>query len=139
MSDTPATNSEQLEEGAEPSAIETPENEELETPAESESLETVDTETPEPEAESLSEAEEMSQLSREEFVQIRTEFGDEIAAQIMAEGGDYDDAVQLRLSALEDENVKLRERLGALEGQGKGTPAPVSTATEKRGIFKATK
>jgi hypothetical protein len=152
MSDTP-TNSEQLEEVVtEPSATETPEStEELETPAESESLETepiedAPAESDEELSQESTETEELTQevsevvsLSRDDFVQIRTEFGDEIAATVMAEGGDYDDAVQLRLAALDTENVQLRARVAELEEGRTGSPAPVSTAATKRSIFNCTK
>ena len=94
-------------------ATETPEEQE-EQEAE-ETQETAETEEP---AETATEEEETTEpeaMSREQFVAVADEFGDDVAAQVMRDGGTAADAVRIAYGRVKDENEKLRERVAELE------------------------
>ena len=116
-------------EATEPEATDTDANAEIVDAEEPEA----DTESDEPETE-LTEDEEQHDaegLTRDEFCAIRDEFGDGIASQIMADGGDYNDALRLYCGTLEEENETLRARVAELSAdRGGGTPAPVKPAKD---------
>ena len=80
---------------------------------------------------------EDTKLSRSEFLKIATEFGADIAAQTVRDGGDYTSALKLAFS-------QSKERIKALEADAAkhpstsfGSPAPVvdATKTQKQSLF----
>lgn len=75
---------------------------------------------------------EVTQLSREEFLKIATEFGADVAAQTVKDNGNYVSALTLAYS-------QSKERIKALEADAAktaktqfGTPVPVSTPTQPK-------
>ena len=65
-------------------------------------------------------------MSRDEFIAIADEFGDDIAARAMREGGGVDAARKMYTDALKQENEQLREKVAELEAaSGNGKPAKV--------------
>ena len=119
--ETPVVESEEVVE-----TVETPVVEELAA------AETVEAE-PEVEVEAEAEVEEVvAELSREEFAQISTEFGAEIASKIMCEGGDYSTALKLHADALADENKALKAQLSELDSGSRGIPAKAVAAAEPK-------
>jgi hypothetical protein len=141
------TNSEQLEDAGvkEPQAPETPEAKKDETPVPAESAPKVKPEEPAesaPEGEKATEqaqeaAPEAKPLSREEFVKIMDEFGAEIAALTVRDGGDYPYAMKLAYLVSEKENKTLRGRVAELEAKTKsgGQAVPVSADKPKPKLF----
>ena len=126
-----------------PEAVEVEKQEEAKpvevTPAEA-AEKAVEAETPEgkPEAEQAQEAApEAKPLSREEFVKIVDEFGAEIAAQTVRNGGDYASALRLAYDASKAEGVTLRGRVAELEAKTKsgGQAVPVSADKAKPKLF----
>jgi hypothetical protein len=108
-----------------------------ETPAEA-TEQAVEAETPEGEAEKKQEAApEAKPLSREEFVKIVDEFGAEIAAQTVRDGGDYSAALRLAFAATKKENETLRGRVAELEAKTKngGQAVPVIADKPKPKLF----
>jgi len=81
----------------------------------------------EPAAEVVEEpAEEVKkELSREEFARINAEFGAEIAAQVMCDGGDYVAALKLAYEATRTERDQLRVQLAEATKSEHGTPVKV--------------
>lgn len=81
------------------------------------------------------------QMSREEFVRIADEFGNDIAVQTVKDGGDYHAALAAYAKQQKDENAKLRARVAELESAGAGTPAKVTAvpAKEKASLFNSEK
>lgn len=81
------------------------------------------------------------ELSRDEFLQIVKEFGADVAAQTVADGGGYVEALKLAAGKLKKENADLRAQVEKLAGNSCGTPAPVKAApkTEKQSLFKTGK
>lgn len=76
------------------------------------------------------------ELSREEFLQIVKEFGADIAAQTVADGGGYVEALKLAAEKLKTENADLRAQVAQFNANKCGTPAPVSAPkTEKKSLF----
>ena len=71
---------------------------------------------------------ETEAMSREEFKQIKDEFGAEIAADTFANGGNY----QTALKAAYDKTKAENEVLSASDG---GTPATVATAKNEKGCL----
>lgn len=108
------------------------------TPAETAELTApvVETETPEGEEEKP-----VVELSRDEFLQIVKEFGADVAAQTVADGGGYVEALKLAAGKLKKENADLRAQVDKLATNSCGTPAPVNAAqkTEKQSLFKTGK
>jgi hypothetical protein len=86
-------------------------------------------------------APEAKPLSREEFVKIVDEFGAEIAAQTVRDGGDYSTALRLAYDASKAANETLRGRVAELEAKHKsgGTPVPVTAAREVAPLFRVKK
>lgn len=86
--------------------------------------ETVETETP---AEVLSEVveDEPEQLSREEFLRVVEEFGSEIAAQTVKDGGSYATALKASHDALKADNEALNAKVTELSESKGGRPAKV--------------
>jgi hypothetical protein len=104
--------------------------------------EAVDATTPEGEPETVTEmAQESKPLSREEFVAIVDEFGAEIAALTVRDGGDGAYAMRLAYLAAKKENESLRGRVAELESKNKsgGTPVPVTAAREVAPLFRVKK
>ena len=108
------------------------------TPAETAELTAPVVETVTPEGE---EDKSVVELSRDEFLQIVKEFGAEVAAQTVADGGGYVEALKLAAGKLKKENADLRAQVEKLAGNSCGTPAPVKAApkTEKQSLFKTGK
>lgn len=75
-----------------------------------------DPETPPPPA-----TEQQSDESRAEFKRMCADFGQEIAAQVFADGGGYDAAREAYYKAIEAENKALKAKVAALPSGG--TPA----------------
>jgi hypothetical protein len=72
-------------------------------------------------------------LSREEFTRIADRFGNDIAAQIVRDGGDYQNAMELHLEALEAANKELRERVTELsQAKVSGGAVPVTDKTKTK-------
>jgi hypothetical protein len=124
-----------------PEAVETQQTQEVkpveETPAEA-TEQAVEAETPEGEAEKKQEdAPEAKPLSREEFVKIVDEFGAEIAAQTVRDGGDYSAALRLAFAATKKENETRRGRVAELEAKTKngGQAVPVIADKPKPKLF----
>jgi hypothetical protein len=86
-------------------------------------------------------AQESKPLSREEFVAIVDEFGAEIAALTVRDGGDGAYAMRLAYLAAKKENESLRGRVAELESKNKsgGTPVPVTAAREVAPLFRVKK
>jgi hypothetical protein len=99
-------------------------------------------EAPAPEGEKATEqaqesAPEVKPLSRDEFVKIVDEFGADIAAQTVRDGGDYSSALKLAFDASKAEAVTLRGRVAELESKTKsgGQAVPVTEAKLKAKLF----
>jgi len=131
------TETEETEAVDESSAVEESDREEESTELTEQAVDTegntdaVEAETPE--------EDEGEPLSREEFTRIVDDFGAEIAAQTVKEGGTYADALKASHDALKADNEELRERLTAAEQTSTGQPAKVVPAAEKKSVFKTTK
>lgn len=82
----------------------------------------------EPEDETPPEEEPAEAMSREEFTRIADEFGAEIAAQTMKDGGNYESALNASHDALKADNEALRKQVAELESTGTGKPAKVTAA-----------
>jgi hypothetical protein len=121
-------------------ATETPEATEPEAEAadapEAEAPEQVEPESvdPEPEPETTDEPEAMS---REQFVAVADEFGDDVAAQVMRDGGTVEDAARIAYQRTKDENEQLRKRVAELEtARPSGTPAKASELKETKPLIR---
>jgi len=129
----------------EPEPEETEELEAVETAAESEVAEPVEEPEaePEPPAEEVTDENEDEQepepLSRDEFIRITDEFGADIAAQTVKDGGNYSTALRAWADSLQAENDALKDRVSELEATGTGTPAKVVTAQPKKASLFHTK
>jgi len=126
-----------------PKAVETEQKQEAVkpvevTPAEAAAPVAVEAETPKGETEQKQKAApESKPLSREEFVKIVDEFGADIAAQTVRDGGDYFTALRLAYVAGKKENDTLRGRVAELEAKTKsgGQAVPVSADKPKPKLF----
>ena len=79
---------------------------------------------------------EMAQpIDREEFKRIKTDFGAEIAASIVENGGSYQDALQLSYVAAKAEIDALRERVEELSRVEGGIAVPVIEKKETQSLF----
>jgi hypothetical protein len=112
----------------------------VETPAEAAAPAAVEATAPEGEQvteQAQEAAPEAKPLSREEFVKIADEFGAEIAALTVRDGGDYPYAMKLAYMASEKENKTLRGRVAELEAKTKsgGQAVPVSADKPKPKLF----
>ena len=108
---------------------------EVETPA----IETPAAEVPvdEPEPDDSEDDPEPESMSREQFVAVADEFGDDVASQVMRDGGTAEDAARIAYKQQKDENEKLRNRVAELESSGVGgKPAPVKELNEKKPLIK---
>ena len=110
-----------------------------ETPAEA-TEQAVEAETTEGEQvteQAAAPAPEAKPLTREEFVKIVDEFGAEIAAQTVRDGGDYSSALRLAYDASKADAVTLRGRVAELEAKTKsgGQAVPVSADKPKSKLF----
>lgn len=79
---------------------------------------------------------ELSELSRDEFVKIADEFGDEVASCVMRDGGNYETALALAYKSAQVENAKLKEQLS--QSNSNGRPVKVVDAPKdgkKPGLF----
>jgi len=110
-----------------------------ETPAEAAVPAAVEATAPEGEqvTEQAAVAPEAKPLSRDEFVRIVDEFGAEIAAQTVRDGGDYSTALRLAYDASKAESKTLRGRVAELEAKTKsgGQAVPVSADKPKPKLF----
>jgi len=133
------TELEQTEEAVEVDAAETSEEvveaEEAEVEA--------DENTDEPEAVELSEeskAEESDEVSRTELARISNDFGAEILAQVVKDGGDYQTALHLAYKAECEKSAALETALSEAKASKSGQPVPVAAAPEKpKSLFKTGK
>ena len=126
------TSSEQLEEAVvtEPEATETPEAVVDEVVEQAESAPTVEEESPETPA--AEEKPEDAAMSRAEFIAIVDEFGADVAAQTVREGGNYTSALKLAYSS-EKKARMAAEALAAEPVATKGgIPVPVVAANDKK-------
>jgi len=57
---------------------------------------------------------ESGELSRDEFIEIAEQFGDEIAVKVLKDGGDFDDAMLAYCDMLKTENKELKEKMSEL-------------------------
>jgi hypothetical protein len=55
------------------------------------------------------------ELSRDEFIEIAEQFGDEIAVKVLKDGGDFDDAMLAYCDMLKTENEGLKKKMSELE------------------------
>jgi hypothetical protein len=111
---------EEAPEAVEPGAVEEPKAE-------------AEEEKSEPSAEAAPAAEsnkELSQMTREEFAQIADEFGNDVAAQTMKDGGNYESALKLAYDGVKVELDKLKAQFS--QTGTNGTPVPVSEAKDKK-------
>lgn len=92
----------------------------------------------EPEAEEdPAEEDAPAELSRDEFCRIVDEFGAEIAAQTVKNGGDYNTALKAFADAQTQELTKARERIAELEAaQSSGRPAKVNEMKDTKPLIK---
>jgi len=132
-------------------ALAAKEAEELKLNEEAEAAELATKEAAEKEAAELAEKEEAerlaagkndedSQFSRNEFNRITDEFGAEVAAQTVKDGGDYGTALELHAKQLAEKNSKQAERIVELEAaQTGGKPAAAGEAKETKGLFNTKK
>lgn len=114
---------EKAEEPEAPEADEKPESEEVEP--EVEEAEEVEVEEPaeEPESEGL---------SRAEFIAVADEFGNDVAVQIMRDGGTVEDAARIAYKAAQEE-IELLKKNSLKAG---GSPAKVSEAKETKPLIR---
>ncbi len=76
------------------------------------------------------------ELSRDEFLKVVDEFGAEIAAQIVKDGGDYTAALKLAYEQTKARLASAMASLAELAAGRAGTPAPVADATKvKKSLF----
>lgn len=68
------------------------------------------------------------EMSRDEFLKIVEEFGNDIAIQIVRDGGDYQKAIKLAYDATMKKNMELSEKLKEMEMSKTGTPIKVVDA-----------
>ena len=106
-----------------------------ETPAEA-TEQAVEAETQEGEVVTVQtqpDAPEAKPLISDEVVKILDEFGAEIAAKTVRDGGDYSTALRLAFDASRAEAVTLRGRVAELEAKTKsgGQAVPVTAAEKK--------
>lgn len=116
-------------------SVEAVETVEAEETGEAEADET--TEETETESEAVEETEEPDQtlsLDADEFCRIADEFGAEIAAQTVRDGGNYESALRLAYDRLNDENEQLKAKLS--ESAKGGTPAKVVEAKERKPLIR---
>jgi len=93
-------------------------------------VEAVETPAEEPEAQTEPEPQV---LSRDEFTRIADRFGNDIAAQIVRDGGGYDKAMELHLESLETVNKALLEQVAELTMKTKsGGAVPVTDKTKTK-------
>ena len=83
--------------------------------------------------------EEDAALSRAEFTRIADEFGAEIAAQTVRDGGDYSTALRAYADSLAAENETLRGRVAELESLTGTKPVKVVEKKEKASLFNSGK
>ena len=100
-----------------PEADEKPESEEVE---------------PEVEESEADEKPESEGLSREEFVAVADEFGNDVAVQIMRDGGTVEDAARIAYKAAQEE-IEMLKKSGLKVG---GSPAKTTEAKEKKSIIR---
>lgn len=99
-------------------------------------VETAPEELSTPEVPVVETSEPVEQLSRDEFKKIVDEFGAEIAAQTVLNGGSYTDALSASHAALKAENEELRVKVAEFEKNKGAVPAKVVPAKQKASLFK---
>lgn len=117
-----------------------------ETPAEAAPV-AVEAETPEGEQAAEApvvpepEVEQKPELSRSEFLRIVDEFGADIAAQTVKDGGDYGAALKLAFDKRGEEIAALAKQCSEMKSTRAGAPVPVEDATkqDKARLFKTGK
>jgi hypothetical protein len=120
---------------AEPAAeenLETAELEEVEVVAES--TETPEAAEPEPEAEDTEQEQSAATIDRAEFEKLLTEFGAEIASQVILSGGGMAEAYKLRAEAAEKRAKDLEAQLSA-KGSGGTAAKPSEGEGKKKSIW----
>lgn len=75
---------------------------------------------------------EQKPLARDEFARIAKDFGNDIAAKVMCDGGDYALAQAMFCDALKAENAALKSELAEHRKQLAGTPVPVVAAVDPK-------
>ncbi len=144
---TSTVNSEELEasEVEEPQVPEEQEDQAQETPApEAEApeaedpVEAAEPESEQPEEEQAQESEtETKGMSREQFVAVADEFGDDVAAQVMRDGGTVEDAMRIAYQNAQKEIEQLRKKNAELsEKKTGGAPAKVTEAKETKPLIR---
>lgn len=78
------------------------------------------------------EADKQESVGREEFARIAKDFGNDIAAKVMCEGGDYIKAQSVFCDTLRAENAALKTELAEYRKQTAGTPVPVVAAIDPK-------
>ena len=80
-------------------------------------------------------------MSRKEFCQIVDEFGADIAAQTVKDGGNYASALKLAYSKAQEQIKSLEKQCSEMKATRSGTPVPVEDATkhENKSLFKTRK
>jgi len=111
--------------------------EEVDAPeAQPEAVEDAETE-PENEPEEEPQAEPQAELSRTEFIAIVDEFGADIAATVVKEGGNYQAALKLAYDNAKAKIAELKDEIKSLSQSSVGNPAPVVAQHEnKKPLFK---
>jgi len=132
--DKPVVVEEKLESEVADAAPEVEEVEEVveESDEKPEAAEAPESEEVEPEVEASEVEPESEGLSREQFVAVADEFGDDVAVQIMRDGGTVEDAARIAYKAAQKE-IELLKKSGLKVG---GSPAKTTEAKEKKSIIR---
>jgi len=123
---------EETQEISEPEAPESGEAEVTNETAEDESVSAESEAAPEAEesaGEVVVPADEKPQLSHDEFCKIADEFGNDVAVQVMREGGDYQSALRIAYDQTKEAKEKAESALSETKGfLSYGKPVPVTEA-----------
>jgi hypothetical protein len=119
--------------------VEQEEAQEVEDTVETEEAEEPTVELTEDPVEADAPVEAPAELSRDDFLKITDQFGAEIAAQTVRDGGSYETALKLHADALTEENATLKTQVAELSAGRDGAPAPVVDASEAKPLFKSGK
>jgi len=97
--------------------------------------ETVETEELTEEPPSVVEDEPVAELRREDFLRIDSEFGSELAAQTVRDGGTYATALVASHNALKAQNAELSAKVQELSKPTGGTASKVVSEAKKSGLL----
>jgi hypothetical protein len=136
-------NSDELEAVEEPQVeeqeIETPEAEQAE-PVEEEVVEEAAPESEQQEEQEQESEAEVEAMSREQFVAVADMYGDDVAAQVMREGGSVADAADIAYRNAQKEIEQLKSEVAELrEKKSGGVPASANEFTAKKSLFNTRK